>query len=73
MKEFLATGVVVAGLSLFGSQTVGPVGATDDPPMIHHDVSEGFVPHQRVTMPPPVRATAPTDGLLPDYGSEAYL
>lgn len=72
MKEFLTTGAVVAGLTLFGAQSAGPVCETNIPSAIKQGVSEGFVPHQRVTVPP-VRQNEPTDGLLPDYGSEAYL
>ena len=70
MKEFLTTGMVIA--ALFGMQSTGPLHETNHPPTVEHDVSEGFIPHQQVTMPP-VQTSMPNDGLLPDYGSEAYL
>ena len=72
MKEFLTTGALVVGLTLFGTQSAGPVDETNIPPTIKHSTPEGFVPHQRVTMPP-VLEHVPTKGLLPNYGSEAYL
>lgn len=71
MKELLATGATVAALTLLGSNSVGPVYETNCPAPVQAVESEGFVPHRRITMPP-VQHTAP-DGLLPDFGSQAYL
>ena len=72
MKEFFATGVVLAGLGLFGTVPAGPESETNRPNAFKQGVSEGFVPHQRVTSPP-VRNGFSTDGPLPNFGSEAYL
>ncbi len=72
MKEFLATGAMVAVLALFGTPSVGPECRTNCPSPVPAHASEGFVPHERVTTPS-VRDTPVTNGLLPDFGSEAYL
>ena len=71
MKELLATGVTVAALTLLGVNSAGPVCETDCPAPARQTESEGFVPHHRITTPP-VQSTV-SDGLLPDFGSQAYL
>ncbi len=72
MKELLLTGSLVAALTLFTGTTGEGVNEDNVPePAISGSV-EGFVPHERVTAPP-VRETPVSDGLLPDFGSQAYL
>ena len=71
MKELLATGIAIAALTLWGSNSAGLVYETECPIPVRSIESEGFLPNERITMPP-MRHTV-SDGLLPDFGSQAYL
>ncbi len=75
MKEFLMTGSLVAALTIFTGTTGDGVDENDVPePGISGSNAEveGFVPHERVTLPV-LQAMPVSDGLLPDFGSRAYL
>lgn len=71
MKEFLTAGVSIAALTLFGMNSGNPVCESDRPFVIRQPKTEGFVPHQQITLPP--IQNDGSDGLLPDFGSQAYL
>lgn len=71
MKEFLTAGTTIAALLMPAYQPVRPVCELDCPPPVMQTDSEGFVPRERITLPP-VQSDAP-DTLLPDFGSPAYL
>jgi hypothetical protein len=71
MKELLATGAVVTVLTLFGTETSNNSIEPNHFGNVLSENSEGFVPHDRVTLP--VQEMVPDDKLLPDFGSQAYL
>lgn len=71
MKELLAAGTTIAALLMPGYQPARPVCELDCPPPVMQTDTEGFVPHERITLPP-VQNSA-SDGMLPDFGSPAYL
>ncbi len=68
MKEFLVAGAMLAAVTL-GNEA--PVWEMNNPNTVQAESSEGFVPHRDVTSPPAQNQI--DDGLLPDFGSAAYL
>ncbi len=75
MKEFLLTGSLVAALTIFTGTTGDGVDEDHAPePGISSPNAEveGFVPHERVTLPV-LREMPATESLLHDFGSQAYL
>ncbi len=71
MKEFLVAGAMLATVTLGSERSETPVWEVAIPDAVQAESSEGFVPHRGVTSPLP--QSQANDGLLPDFGSTAYL
>lgn len=72
MKEFLATGAVLAFLTIFSVPSDEQCTEECFPEGVKQGVSDGFPAREGVTMPPASEAEE-TERWLPDFGSEAYL
>ncbi len=72
MKEFLMTGSLVAALTIFADSPGEGVKGYSVPKSVISSPSDGFLPHERVTLPVLQEMTV-EKSLLPDFGSRAYL